>query len=70
MTILCFKIDDQRFAVSIEVAERVIMAQAITPVPDSPGLLLGIIDYYGQNQKLRREHLFISRWGKPAKNND
>jgi len=48
MDILCFKIQDQRFAIPVAQVDRVIMAQAITLIPDSPGILLGMIDYFGE----------------------
>jgi len=47
MIIVCFKIDEQRFALPVASVERVIMAQTITLIPDSPGILQGVIDYYG-----------------------
>jgi purine-binding chemotaxis protein CheW len=48
MEMLCFRINDQRFAISVSSVEKVIMAQAITLVPDSPAILKGIIDYHGE----------------------
>ncbi len=48
MKILCFNVHDQRFAIPVESVDRVLMAQAITKIPGSPGFLHGIIDYYGE----------------------
>jgi purine-binding chemotaxis protein CheW len=46
--ILCFSMDEQRFAIPLDSVERVLRAQAVTAVPDSPEYIYGIIDYHGE----------------------
>jgi len=46
--ILCFSMDEQRFAISLDSVERVLRAQAVTAVPDSPEFICGVIDYHGE----------------------
>ncbi len=46
--ILTFIIEQQRFAIQLEAIERVIRAQAITKLTDSPDFIDGVIDYYGE----------------------
>ena len=46
--ILCFTLDEQRFAVPLYSVERVLRAQAVTVVPDSPEFICGVIDYHGE----------------------
>jgi len=45
---LCFTLNDQRFALPVEVVDRAIRAVAVTPVPASSGLLYGLINFYSQ----------------------
>lgn len=45
--LLVFNIGVQRFALPLPAVERVIRAQAITPIGDSPAFIEGVIDYYG-----------------------
>ncbi len=46
--ILIFVIQDQRFAIQLQAVERVIRAQAITIMAESPAFIEGVIDYYGE----------------------
>lgn len=46
--LLCFVIDDQRFAISINTVRRVIRAVAVSPVPDADKLIYGMMDFHGQ----------------------
>ena len=46
--ILIFGIAEQRFALPLSSVERVIRAQAITKVANSPAFINGVIDYYGE----------------------
>lgn len=46
--ILAFFIEKQRFAIYLHSVERVIRAQAITKITDSPLFIEGVIDYYGE----------------------
>ncbi|MFZ4456535.1 MAG: chemotaxis protein CheW [Bacteroidales bacterium] len=46
--LLVFNIAEQRFALPLSSVERVIRAQEITPVNNSPAFIDGVIDYYGE----------------------
>jgi purine-binding chemotaxis protein CheW len=46
--ILTFIIEQQRFAIHLEAIERVIRAQEITKLTDSPDFIEGVIDYHGE----------------------
>lgn len=46
--ILTFILEQQRFAIHLEAIERVIRAQAITKLTDSPHFIEGVIDYHGE----------------------
>ncbi len=46
--ILTFIIEQQRFAIHLEAIERVIRAQAITKLTDSPDFIEGVFDYHGE----------------------
>lgn len=45
--IFCFTIDHQRFAIPLIVVDQVLMAMAVSPVPNLPELFHGLIDYHG-----------------------
>jgi purine-binding chemotaxis protein CheW len=45
--IFCFKIDDKRYGFPLASIERFIQAITINPVPNSPPLIYGLINYYG-----------------------
>ena len=47
--VLLFSMGEQRFALSVLDVERVLRAVRITPLPDSPNHLLGLIDIGGQH---------------------
>lgn len=47
-TLLIFRLDDQRYALELDSVERVISAVAVTPLPQAPGIVLGIIDVAGR----------------------
>jgi purine-binding chemotaxis protein CheW len=47
VSLLIFRVDTQRFALELEVVERVVRAVAITPLPDAPSTVLGIINLTG-----------------------
>ena len=74
MKLLTFKLDQWRCAVPISIVEKVLQAVAITPLPQMPDILLGIIDVHGtvipvvniryrfqlqQNKRLLSEQLVI-----------
>ena len=46
--ILVFTLQDQRFAIELASAERVIWAVEITPIPKAPPQVAGAINLYGQ----------------------
>lgn len=43
----CFNIDQQSLAIPLLAVEKVLMAAAVTEVPESPPVIHGIIDYQG-----------------------
>jgi purine-binding chemotaxis protein CheW len=45
--IFCFTIDHQRFAIPLTTVDQVLMAMAVSPVPNLPALFHGLIDYHG-----------------------
>jgi purine-binding chemotaxis protein CheW len=47
-TLLCFDVDNQRFAVPVSVVERIIRAVAVTHVPDAKDIFYGMMDFHGQ----------------------
>ena len=48
MLLLLFNVDDQRYALHLDVIERIVRAVEITPVPDAPAGILGVINVYGR----------------------
>jgi purine-binding chemotaxis protein CheW len=42
-----FTLDDQRYAVSLSVVERIVRVVEITPVPHTPEIVLGVINVQG-----------------------
>lgn len=47
-SLLLFKLGDQRFALRLDAVERVIRAVAVTPVPELPSTILGLINVAGR----------------------
>lgn len=47
-TLVLFRIDGQRYALRLDAVERVIRALAVTPVPEAPAFVLGLINLAGQ----------------------
>jgi len=45
--IVLFNLDEQRYALYLAAVEQVIRAVEITPLPKSPDIVLGIINFYG-----------------------
>ena len=45
--IFCFTIENRRFAVPLSSVVQVLMATAVSPVPNSPPVIHGLIDYHG-----------------------
>lgn len=47
-TLLCFYLDQKRFALALGVVEKVIRAVTITPISDAGPIFYGVIDLYGE----------------------
>ena len=47
-TLVLFRLDDQRYALFLTAVERVIRAVAVTPVPETPAFVLGLVNLTGQ----------------------
>jgi purine-binding chemotaxis protein CheW len=45
--LFCFTLENQQFAIPIDAAGEVLMATAVMPVPNSPQVIHGLIDYHG-----------------------
>ena len=43
-----FSLDGQRYALRLDAVERVIRAAAVTPVPETPAFVLGLVNLAGQ----------------------
>ena len=48
LTVVVFKLDEQRYAVPLVVVERVVQVAEITPLPGAPLMILGVINVHGQ----------------------
>jgi purine-binding chemotaxis protein CheW len=46
--IFCFKLDNKQIAIPLANVDQVLMAVEVLPVPDSPQLIYGLIDYHGK----------------------
>jgi len=46
--LVVFEIDGQKFALHLSVVQRIVRAVAITPLPQAPAIVLGIINVQGQ----------------------
>ena len=46
--LLIFTLDRQRYALRLETVAKVVRAAAITPLPDAPDIVLGILDLQGE----------------------
>ena len=46
--IVAFALDDQQFGLNLSSVERIVRAVEITPLPESPGEILGIINVEGR----------------------
>lgn len=46
--LLVFRLDDQRYALHLEAVERVVAAVFVTPLPDAPEIVLGVINVQGR----------------------
>ena len=46
--IIVFTLDDQRYALPLPAADRVVRMAAITPLPNAPGIILGVVNFQGR----------------------
>ena len=46
--VVCFALDDVRYALPLASVERVVRAVAVTPLPDAPEVILGVINVQGR----------------------
>jgi len=46
--LLVFSLDEQRYALRLDTVERVVRAVEVTPLPDAPEIVLGIINVQGR----------------------
>ena len=47
-TLVLFRLAQQRYALRLDAVDRVIRAVAVTPVPETPAIVLGLINLAGQ----------------------
>lgn len=48
MLLLCFELAGQRFALKLHHVEKVVRAAEITPLPDAPETVLGLVNVHGR----------------------
>ena len=46
--LVIFTLDDQRYALPLPAADRVVRMVAITPLPKAPDIILGVVNFQGQ----------------------
>jgi purine-binding chemotaxis protein CheW len=46
--LVIFTLDDQRYALPLHAAERVVRMVAITPLPNAPDIILGAVNFQGR----------------------
>lgn len=46
--LIVFALDDQRYALSLSAADRVVRMVAITPLPNAPEGILGVVNFQGR----------------------
>lgn len=46
--VVTFSVDDTRFGLPVAAVRRVLHAQWVTPLPEGPRVILGVIDFEGQ----------------------
>ena len=46
--LVTFTLDHQRYAVNLSAVERIVPAAEVTPLPQAPGIVLGVINVQGQ----------------------
>lgn len=68
--IVVFLINGQRFAIRLSDIEQIIRAVEITPVPNAPGYLCGIIDMHGSVLPVINMHVRIGLPDRPTQVDD
>ncbi|WP_146074208.1 chemotaxis protein CheW [Pokkaliibacter plantistimulans] len=48
MELLCFFVDQHRYALELQHVYRVFPAVTVSPLPDGPGILQGVVNVHGQ----------------------
>ena len=48
MHLLCFSLDDRRYALELDDVRKVLRAVAVSPLPDAPEVVLGLINVRGR----------------------
>jgi purine-binding chemotaxis protein CheW len=48
LQLVMFLLDERRYALSLGVVERIVAAVEITPLPQAPGIVLGVINIAGE----------------------
>lgn len=46
--LVLFRLDEHRYALPLQMVERIVRAVAVTPLPKGPSVILGVIDIAGQ----------------------
>ena len=46
--LVVFRLDEQRYALPLAVVERIVRAVEMTPLPNAPAIVLGVIDVAGR----------------------
>lgn len=47
-SLVIFTLDNQRYALPLHAAQRVVRMVAITPLPNAPDIILGVVNFHGQ----------------------
>src|SRR6266853_41985 len=46
--LVVFRLDEERYALRLDVVERIVQAAEVTPLPNAPTIVLGLIDLEGR----------------------
>ena len=68
--IICFLVSGQRFGIRLTEINKIIRAVEITPVPNGPGYLCGIIDMHGEVIPVLNMHVRIGLPDRPTRVED
>lgn len=64
ISFLCFEVNGVRIGIHLDEVEKVVGAAKISPVPDGPEMISGLVDYHGMPVaviNLRKKFLFPAR---------